>query len=469
MQQYIVLIPEIILLAAAIVVLFAEYFGGDRSAAIVGTIAAAVGAALVWVIPTPVEAFHGYLRFGEGVSAATMRSSIAVLTALLLLWVVARGWEGVNAREATSLVLFSAVGGMLLVSANEMVTMFVSLELSTLPAYVLVGYDRLDRKSLEGAIKFFLLSMLTSLILAYGLSFIYGLAGKTVYHALPASSGSLAMLAGLFVIFGFLAKTTAVPFHFWSPDAYAGASSTSVAFVAAIAKMGPVWALARFVGVVLPQVEGMSLVLIIVSVVSMVLGHFVAIIQQDTRRIIAYSGIGNIGYMLLGISAGTVAGFSGAVFFVVIYAVAVVGQMLVIAQEGPTLTDLAGLVRRRPYAAWCSVGFLFSLIGFPPMVGFFGKLAVFSAAYNVGYGWAVFIAILVSVVSAGYAFNILRAMFTPGEGAPADYDRPMFEETTSYRQFPALAGLVIFVLTFLSIGLGIIAQPLVQLLGVGLF
>ena len=165
--------------------------------------------------------------------------------------------------------------------------------------------------------------------------------------------------------------------------------------------------------------------------------------------------------MLLGIAAGSTLGLAGAVFFVVVYAVGVVGLMLVIAEEGPMLADIAGLVQRRPYAAWCSVAFLFSLIGFPPLVGFFGKLAVFSAAYNAGYGWAVVVAILVSVVSAGYAFNILRAMFTPAR-VPRGRGAPHARGEDDVSPVPGAGGAVIFVLTILVIGLGLVAQPLIQ-------
>jgi NADH-quinone oxidoreductase subunit N len=490
MQQFLALAPEALLIVGALVVLFAELYGGDRAAAIVGTVTAAAAAILVWLIPAPAEMFGGMLHFGAGTATATLRSTIAGLSAIMLLWVVARGWAGFNAREAVSLMMFSTVGGMLLISANDLVMLFMALELATLPAYVLIGYAREDERGLEGALKYFLISMLMSLLMAYGLSFVFGLTGTTAYQAIPASSGALGLLAGILVAAGFLTKTTATPFHFWSPDAYGGSSPTSVAYVSAIAKVGAVWAFARFFIVVLPGMKPLLFILLGASVLSMVLGNFVAIIQPDIRRIMAYSGIGNIGYMLLGISSGSVEGAAGAVFFVVVYAVGMVGQMLVVAQEGPTLKDVAGLVHRRPYAAWCSVGFLFSLIGFPPLVGFFGKLAVFSAAYDAGYGWAVAVAIVVSVVSAGYAFNIIRTMFTPGEGTsqgwhgpkprlrelygirgealPGDWDRPMLEETTTYKQYPALAATVIFVLTFLVIGLGIVAQPLIQMLGVGL-
>ena len=163
-----------------------------------------------------------------------------------------------------------------------------------------------------------------------------------------------------------------------------------------------------------------------------------------------------------------VVGTGKVIFFIVVYALGVLGLLLVFAQEGPELQDVAGLVKRRTYAAWCTVAFLFSLIGFPPMVGFFGKLAVFSAAYHAGHMLAIVVAILMSVVSAGWAFNIIRAMFTPGEGAPAVVERPSLEASSAYRQIPVLAASVIFVLMLLVLGLGVVAQPLVHLLSVGL-
>jgi NADH-quinone oxidoreductase subunit N len=468
MQQYLALSPEALLAVAALVVLFAELYGGDRMAAVVGSVAAAVATALIWIFPAPPEMLGGMLDFGTGAATATVRSSITGLTALLLIWVVARGWGGEKAREGVSLVLFATVGGMLLVSASDLVMLFMAIELATLPSYVLIGYARNDRLGLEGALKYFLFSMLTSLILAYGPSFVFGLSGTTAYTPLPASAGALGLFSGLLIAAGFLAKVTAVPFHFWSPDAYEGSSPTSVAYVSAIAKIGPMWAFARFFGEVMPGVEGLLFAVLIASVASMLVGNFVALVQSDTRRLVAYSGIANVGYMLLGIASGSSAGMASAVFYVVVYAVGVLGLMLVIAQEGPGMADIAGLVRRRPYAAWSSVGFLFSIIGFPPLVGFFGKFAVFSAAYNAGYLWAVVVGILTSVVAAGYAFNILRAMFTPGESAPEEIIRPSMEESSAYRQHPVLAASIILALALTVVGLGLIADPLVRMLDVGL-
>jgi NADH-quinone oxidoreductase subunit N len=470
MNAFLALAPEAVIAIAALVVLFAELFGGDRAAAFIGALAALAASVLVFVVPYPVSLFGGALYFRPIGAVMAARFAIVAFTFLFLLWVFARGWAGSSAREAVSMTLFSAVGGMLLVTAHDLVTLFISLEIATMSAYVLIGYDRDERKSLEGTIKYFLLSVMTSLFLAYGLSFIYGLTRQTDYAAIDlAAGGPIVAFAALLVIVGLLAKVSAAPFQFWAPDAYEGAPVTSVAFVASIAKIGPVFALVRLVSEVLAPVQDVPVILLLAAVASMILGNLVALVQTDIRRLVAYSGIANMGYMLLGVSSHSAAGYAGALFFVAVYVVSVLGLLLVVAQEGATMQDVAGLVKRRPVAAWSAIGFLFSLIGFPPMVGFYGKLIVFGAALHAGHPWAVVIAIIMSVVSAGYAFNIIRAMFTPGESAPEAVDRPSLEEATTYRQMPVLAGGVILVLAMLTVFMGIFTQPIVDLFKAAMF
>lgn len=469
MQQYMVLLPELLILAVALVALFADLLGGDRAAAILGAAATGLATVLVWFTPTGGELFYGQLNFAMAPTTLVLRSAIAGLTCLFLVWVAARGWAGAKARTAVSLVLFSTVGSMLLVSSVNLVVIFMALELATLPLYVLVGYARNDRLSLEGSLKYFLLSMLASLIMAYGMSFAFGLTGTTDYAGMDlASKGLLGYVAAMLIVAGFLAKLTAAPFHFWSPDALSGAPVPSAAFVSSVGKIAPLWALVLFVANVLGADNIVFTIMMIVSILSMILGNLGALPQTDIRRMLAYSGIANAGYMLLGVSAATNAGLTGAVLFVVVYATALLGQLLVVAQEGPTLSDVAGLVKTRPYAAWCSVAFLFSLIGFPPLAGFYGKLIVFSAAMSVGNAIAAWVAILMSVVSAGYAFTIIRAMFTPGEGAPEMIERDPIEVTSTYKQRPLVAAGVILTLTLLVIGLGIATEPLAQLIGAAL-
>jgi proton-translocating NADH-quinone oxidoreductase chain N len=375
MPHYFGLTPEALLVLAAIVALFADRLGGDRSAAIIGSIATFAAVALVWVVPAPEIMLGGRISLAATPPTLVLRAVIAGLTGLLLIWVAARGWGGKRAREAVAMVLFASAGGMLLVSATDIVVLFVAMELSTMPSYVLAGYSRDDRRGLEGALKYFLLSVLTSLITAYGLSFVYGLSGATDYaHANISSGGVLATVAAMLVLVGLLAKLTVAPFHFWSPDAMAGAPVTSAAYISSIAKIAPMWALVRLLVDVLPTGPGLSTAILIVAVISMTLGILAALTQTDLRRMIAYSGISNAGFMMLGVAAGTAAGYAGAVLLVVFYSVSVLGLLLVVAQEGATLQDVAGLIKRRPYAAWASVAFLFSIIGFPPFIGFYGKL-----------------------------------------------------------------------------------------------
>ena len=465
MQQYAVLIPELIVLVAALVALFADLLGGDRVAAMVGAAAAAMAAVVVWLVPVPEALFGSMLTFTHGTTTLMLRSGIAGLTSLFLLWVAARGWAGVRAREAVALTLFSTVGSMLLISASDLVTLFLCLELATMPAYVLMGYSAEDKRSLEGALKYFLMSVLTSLVMAYGLSFVFGMNQHTSYSPLQVAGPAwLGVAVSVLVLVGFLSKMTAAPFHYWVPDANEGAPSASVAFVAAISKIAPVYAMVRLLAEVLPTSDGLSRVVMICAVVSIPLGIFAALVQTDVRRMVAYSGISMAGYMMLGVAAATPAGYASAVFLVAVYAVSVLGLMLVVAQEGGTFADIAGLVKRRPVAAWSAVVYLFSIIGFPPMVGFYGKLGVLSAAYRAGYFIPVLIAVLMSVVAGGYAFAVIRAMFTPGEGAPEETGIPAPVDATEYPQAPALAGTVIVVLAGLSLGLGLIAEPLISLL-----
>lgn len=464
MDQYLALIPEFIVLSAAIAALFATLFGGDRAAAILGAFAAALAAAVVWTIPEPVNAFSGMLDLRQGSAALVLRSAIPALTAVFLVWIAARGWAGVRAREGVSLVLFATLGSMLLVSANDLVSLFIALELSAMSTYVLVGYSKEDRRSLEGALKYFLMSVLTSLVMAYGLSFVYGVSGTTLFQPLPAQEPAwLGTVIGVLVLVGLLAKIAAVPFHYWSPDATAGAPTTSAAFVSSIAKIAPMWALVRVLAEILGEAPGIDAALLAAAVASIVLGTLAALPQDDARRLVAYSGIANIGYALLAVSAGTPQGYASAVFYIFAYALASLGLLLVVAQEGATLQDVAGLVKRRPYAAWTAVAFLFSIIGFPPFIGFYGKLAAFSAALHAGHAWAVVVAVIFSVIAGGYAFKMIRAMFTPGESAPEMVERPSLEESSAYRQYPVLAASVILVIAALTLGLGLVTEPVVAL------
>lgn len=456
MSDLLTLAPELLALAGALVALFV---GAEESrvrlAAWVGVafaVAAAVSALWIGAVG---QLFDGRLA----VDAATVVGKVAIsgICALWLLWVAGRGVPAERSREAVAFALFSAVGGMLMISARDLVVLFISLELSTMPAYVLMGYRRTDARGLEGALKYFLLSMLTSLVMLYGLSFVYGLAGSTAYADLAsAPDGLLRQLSFAFVLVGMFAKLSASPFHYWTPDAYAGASASSVAYVSTAPKVAGTIALVQLVGALSLGTAEETAIFVAASLLSMIVGNLAAFPQSDLRRLMAYSGVAHTGYILLAVASGT-AGSSAAVFYAVAYAVPSLAIMLLAAEEGTSLDDLAGLASRRPALAWASVVWLLSLVGIPPMIGFFGKLYLFTSAVRAELLWPVLVAVAMSVVSAGYYFRVLRQMFFA--------ERPEGAEAPGIAaSWPAAVSLG--AATLVVLGLGLAASPVLTFLGV---
>ena len=462
MTGYWLLLPEVLLVLAALAALFGEYLPGrDRGAAFLGAAVAAVAAVAVSSAPLSRPLFGGLLAFDA--IARYGRASIPALTAIWLLWVAGRGTGVYRSREAVSLALFAAAGGMLLVSARDLVTFFMAVELSTMPAYVLVGYRRRDADGLEGTLKYFLLSMLTSLVMLYGLSFVYGLSGSTSYDGIALSGGGmLGTVAAVLVLTGLLAKLSAAPFHYWAPDAYAGAPAWSIAFVSTVPKIAGTIAAVRLVGALAPNQATFGFVIAIAALASMLLGNFAALPQNDVRRLMAYSGVAHTGYVLLALAASQTGptGYREAVFYAVAYAVPSLGIMLVAAETGTSLDDFRDLGRRRSWLAWSTVLFVLSLIGIPPLVGFFGKLSVFAAALRGGLLWLVIVGVATSVVSAGYYFRIVRAMFLVDDESGSEPGETEAGETVGVptRSLPASIAFVLLALA--TLGMGIAASPL---------
>lgn len=411
MTELAVLLPEALVLVGALAALFAELLpGGDRTAARLGSALAFVAALSVAAIGTASPIAGGALAYDA--IARDARLAVAGLTALYLLWLSGADLERV--REMAAFALFAALGGMLMASAQDLMTLFIAIELGTMPAYVMMGYERRDARTLEGSLKYYLLSMTTSLVMLYGFSLLFGLTGTTRFdHAgALAPQGLLGAFAAVFALAGLFAKLSAAPFHFWTPDAYAGAPASAVAFVSTAPKIAGTAALLRLAtgvsaGEVVPLFFGAA------ALASMLLGNLGAYPQRDIRRLMAYSGIAHSGYVLLALGAGSANGLA----YAIIYAIPSLAVMLVAAEEGTAVDDWAGLVQRRPAVAWALVALLLSLVGVPPMVGFFGKLAVFGAALDAGRTALVVVAVLMSVVSAGYYFKLIRPVFF-AEGVP---------------------------------------------------
>jgi NADH-quinone oxidoreductase subunit N len=454
MNTWLLIAPEIVVTVAALVALFVDMVkDGDRWAAWIGAVACAAAAVLAVAGPHGGELFGGMLVFdGAG---AVARASVAGLAAVWCLWVAGRGM-GRRSAPGISLALWSVVGGLFLCTAHDLITLFLAIELATMPAYVLIGLNTDDELSIEGALKYFLLSMLTSLLLLYGLSFVFGLSGSTSYASIDLTgSGVMGLLAAVLVVIGFAAKLSAAPFHFWAPDAYAGAPVVSVAFVSTVPKVAGLVALARLFGPIAKASPAVSLVVLVISVASMVLGNLGAYPQTDMRRLMAYSGIAHAGYLMLGIAAASLAGIEAAIFYAVVYTAPSLGVMLAVGETGEKLADFGGLVRRRPWLAWTVTVLLLSLIGVPPLAGFFGKLFLFSAALAGGQVVAVVLALVMSVVSAGYYFRIIRPMF---------FDTPAEDEVPAalVRSWPATIAIVLCLVATLA--LGVFASPILAML-----
>lgn len=447
------MIPELLLIVVAAWALFAERLpGGDRGSAWVGFALSSAAAIVAALAPAGDTLFGGALLY-DGPARFT-RTGVAIIAAVWFLW-TAGGSLG-RIREAVALGAISAVGAMFMTEAVEMVTLILALELATMPAYALIGYRRSRLEGLEGALKYFLLSMLTSLVMMYGMSFLYGVSGSTMYSKFDLSdAGSLGLIAVLFAFVGLFAKLSAAPFHYWAPDAYSGAEPWVVAFVSTVPKAAGALALVRLIGAVAPTAPMLSTMLLITAVASMVLGNLAALTQTDVRRMMAYSGVAHTGYLLLGASAVSSLGYAAAILYSLAYALPSLGVMLVAAEEGPTLTDFGGLVQRRSLSAWMLVLMLISLVGIPPLAGFFGKLYLFSAAVESGlWMWSV-VAVITSVVSAGYYLRIIRSAFF-GE-AP---------ETGCAETRYSAAGLVAIVACAVgALALGLGAGPMVSWMG----
>lgn len=452
MTGYELLIPELLVLVGVAWALFASVLPGrDRGAAIAGAALAAVACAVVVVQPAGEALFGGALTFDS--TARFARAGTLALSAVWLLWTAARG-QG-RTREATALALFATLGAMLMSAATDLVPLVLAIELATMPAYVLMGYRRERAEGLEGALKYFLLSLLTSLVMMYGLSFLYGVTGTTRMAGFDLSgAGALGLLAVLLAFVGLFAKLSAAPFHYWAPDAYEGAEPWTVAFVSTAPKVAGAVAFVRLVASVAATAPMVSTIVLVAAVASMVLGNLAALTQTDVRRMMAYSGVAHTGYLMLAAAGADAPGYAATVFYAFAYAVPSFGMMLLVAEEGVLVEDFAGAFSRRPAAAWGAVVMLASLIGIPPLVGFFGKLTLFQAALGAGFAPWVVVAVLTSVVSAAYYLRIVRASF---------FGEPAAERA---RLAPSVvASVAVALCVGATLALGLAAGPLMAWLG----
>jgi NADH-quinone oxidoreductase subunit N len=323
--------------------------------------------------------------------------------------------------EYSILVLLSTVGMMVLISAGDLIMLYLGLELMSLALYVVAASNRDNAKSTEAGLKYFVLGALSSGMLLYGASLIYGFTGTVSFAGIAAAAkeGSIGIVFGLvFLLAGLCFKVSAVPFHMWTPDVYEGAPTPVTAFFASAPKVA---ALAVFTRVALTAFPGITLqwqqIVVFVAIASMVLGSFAAIGQRNIKRLMAYSSIGHMGFALVGLAAGTVEGAQGVLVYIAIYVAMTLGTFAVIltmkrnGQAVENISDFAGLSRTNPLLAFFFAMLLFSLAGIPPLAGFFAKFYVFIAAIKAGLFTLAVVGVLASVVGAYYYLTIIKVMY----------------------------------------------------------
>jgi NADH-quinone oxidoreductase subunit N len=461
--------PEIFLSLAACVILMLDLLLNDaqrRWTGVLAVISLLVTAILVAVHPvsTRIVALGGLFELDR------MAQILKVVTLLTVAAVFVYSTDYLKRRaifkgEYFVLGLFATVGGMVLISAGSLITLYLGLELMSLCLYAMVAFDRDSGIAAESAIKYFVLGSLASGTLLYGMSIIYGVTGSLELAGIAsmvrnaAIGGSVGLLFGIaFLIVGVGFKFGAVPFHMWIPDVYEGSPTSVTVFIGTASKLAA-FALAMRL---LPEALGASQadwgqMLVVLSVLSMAVGNIVAIAQTNLKRMLAYSTISHIGFVLLGILSGTAQGYQASMFYMISYVIVAAGafgMILLLARQGfeaDKLTDFKGLNARSPWFAGMMAIIMFSLAGIPPFIGFWAKLGVIQAVLGVHLTWLGVVAVLFSVVGAFYYLRIVKLMY---------FDEPT---ETSLIGGSMLMRTVLSANALLALALGIIPGTLLEI------
>ena len=342
--------------------------------------------------------------------------------------------ERIERFEYPILVLLATLGMLMMISANDMIALYMGLELQSLALYVVAALNRDSVRSTEAGLKYFVLGALSSGMLLYGCSLVYGFTGATGFEQIAAAATqdqvNLGLIFGLvFIIAGLAFKVSAVPFHMWTPDVYEGAPTPVTAFFAAAPKVAAMAMFIRAMTAAFPNITpDWQQIVVFISIASMVLGAFAAIGQTNIKRLMAYSSIGHMGFALVGLAAGGKEGVKGVVIYLAIYLVMTIGTFACILamrrRNGTveTISDLSGLARNNPMMAFVLAMLMFSLAGIPPLAGFFAKFYVFLAAIQAGLYPLAVIGVLASVVGAYYYVRIVKVMYFD---EPAEAFEPM--------------------------------------------
>jgi NADH-quinone oxidoreductase subunit N len=422
--QLLPVLPELVLAAGAMLLLMVGAYRGPQTTSLVTGLAVCLlvltGVIELWLPAGKLTTFSGSFivdDFARFLKILTLIGSAATL-------ILSTEFLADPSRrifEYSILVLLSSLGMMVLISAGDLIMLYLGLELMSLALYVVAASNRDNAKSTEAGLKYFVLGALSSGMLLYGASLVYGFTGTVSFTGIAAGAktGSVGIVFGLvFLLAGLCFKVSAVPFHMWTPDVYEGAPTPVTAFFASAPKVA---ALAVFTRVTLTAFPGImsqwQQIVVFVAIASMVLGSFAAIGQKNIKRLMAYSSIGHMGFALVGLAAGTAEGAQGVLVYISIYVAMTLGSFAVIltmkrnGQHVENISDFAGLSRTNPLLAFFFAMLLFSLAGIPPLAGFFAKWYVFVAAIKAGLFTLAVVGVLASVVGAFYYLTIIKVMY----------------------------------------------------------
>ncbi len=428
--------PEAFLLIAAVVLLMFSVFTRETTRLVTGASVGALLIAAVLLLSQPSEPVTLLNRAFIADGFARFMKVLVLLASALALTMSQDYLRGakLDIAEYPVLVLLSTTGMMLMLSANDLISLYLALELQSLSLYVIAAIRRDSLRSSEAGLKYFVLGALSSGFLLYGASLIYGFTGNTSFEAIAASAQASGPVLGLifglvFVLTGLAFKVSAVPFHMWTPDVYEGAPTPATALFAAAAKAAAVGLLVRVLMSAVPALAAeWQQIVIAVSIASMALGAFAAIGQNNIKRLMAYSSIGHVGYILVGLSASSQQGTQAVLVYLAIYVAMTLGTFACILSmrrsEGMVegIDQLAGLSRNQPMVAFLLAMLMFSMAGIPPLAGFFAKFYVFAAAVNAGLAWLAVIGVVASVIAAFYYLRIVKVMYFD---EPADAFEPL--------------------------------------------
>ena len=443
-------IPEIIVVVAALLVLLADFTLRGLEVRIrfwiCGLVASAgCVAAIAWIL---LAGDSAATSGGMVVSDALVRfiqMALLAFTVFTILVSLESEFTG-HVGEYVTLILLGAVGMIFLAASEDLLTVFLSLELTSLSLYILTAFNKRSIRSAEAALKYFLFGGMSAAFTLFGFSLLYGLSGQTNLHGIAAALAGqgldpLLAVAIVMVVIGFGFKVAAAPFHLWAPDAYQGAPTPSAAFIASGSKLASFFIFAKFMAIGFAGVEGSGAfqafapgwvpVIAAVAALSIVAGNLGAIVQSSVRRLLAYSAIAHAGYMLIGVMSHNQDSLAALLYYAITYGLTVLGAFGVVAivERGTgdeQLSSFAGLSRRAPIVSFCMLIFMLSLAGIPPLAGFFGKFYVFasalkSGASHLGLLWLVLLALGGSAVSLYYYLQVLKQIYLsePPPGSPA--------------------------------------------------